>query len=336
MDAPLIITSGEPAGIGPDIILKYLLSNEPKPALVLGDPAVLAARARKLGLFCTIHETDAQTFFNASSVAFRPNMIYVSPVSTIAPVVPGQLNPLNAPYVLRMLDEAIEACTLGYVRAMVTAPVHKGVINQAGIPFSGHTEYLQEKTAAPHVVMLLANGDLRVALVTVHIPLKNVPRAVTQEAIIRVVKVVEAGLRRDFGIAAPRIAVCGLNPHAGEGGYLGVEEMLVIQPALNQLSQEGLTVSGPWPADTIFVPHHAKQYDVIVAMYHDQGLAAFKQASFGEGVNVTLGLPILRVSVDHGTALSLAGTGEADASSLGSACALASVLIKNRFERASS
>jgi 4-hydroxythreonine-4-phosphate dehydrogenase len=239
-----------------------------------------------------------------------------------------------------MLDQAVAACMAGEASAIVTAPVHKGVINDAGVAFTGHTEYLQMKTDTPRVVMLLANeyhvsGAIHVSLVTVHITLSQVARAISIENIVAVIHVVNQGLKQDFGIAHPRIAVCGLNPHAGEGGYLGYEEQKIIEPALHQLKDQGINVSGPWAADTIFVPRHAQHFDVIVAMYHDQGLAAFKQASFGEGVNVTLGLPLIRTSVDHGTALALAGTSEADASSLGSAHQLAEQLVRHRYAASS-
>lgn len=324
---PIVITSGEPAGIGPDIVLQYA-SHTDQPSIVLGDPSVLDERARQLGLMCSIQELGDCESFPERPVS---GTVYVWPVSVAERVIPGELNAANGPYVLALLDRAVEACQQGHAQAMVTAPVHKGVINDAGIPFTGHTEYLQMKTRSPHVVMLLANGGLRVALVTVHIPLSKVASSISVDGIVSVVRVVQEGLKHDFGIKQPRIAVCGLNPHAGEGGYLGDEEQRIIQPALEQLKTQGVTVSGPWAADTIFVPRHAQHFDAIVAMYHDQGLAAFKQASFGEGVNVTLGLPLIRVSVDHGTALSLAGTGHAEASSLHSACNLAYELVRHRY-----
>ncbi len=338
LSAPILITSGEPAGIGPDIILKYFSRmGAVQPCVVLGDPDVFSERARLLGLGCRIHCIEHSR--NRPNV-IEQGVLYMWPVNVAQPVQAGVLNPANSPYVLKMLDQAVAACMAGEASVIVTAPVHKGVINDAGIAFTGHTEYLQMKTDTPRVVMLLANehhvsGALRVALVTVHIPLSQVAGALSIENIIAVISVVNQGLKQDFGIAQPRIAVCGLNPHAGEGGYLGHEEQKIIEPALHQLKDQGINVSGPWAADTIFVPRHAQHFDVIVAMYHDQGLAAFKQASFGEGVNVTLGLPLIRTSVDHGTALALAGTGEADASSLGSAHQLAEQLVRHRYATSS-
>jgi 4-hydroxythreonine-4-phosphate dehydrogenase len=329
---PLIITTGEPAGIGPDIVLTSLLQSSQERllprAIILGDPVMLAERAKQLKLNSTI------TLLSSLDAPLPPDLpphhIPVFPIHTATPVVAGELNPLNVPYVLQQLDTAMTACQNGYASAMVTAPLHKGIINQAGIPFSGHTEYLQEKLQAPHVVMLLANDGLRVALVTVHIPLRLVPEAISIERIISVTTLVQQGLIHDFGIKRPRLALCGLNPHAGEGGHIGDEEIHIIQPAITQLQAQGLHVEGPFPADTIFVPHHSQHYDAIIAMYHDQGLAAFKQASFGKGVNVTLGLPIIRVSVDHGTALGLAGSGQAESSSLYSACILGKKLAEYR------
>ncbi|MES2206589.1 MAG: 4-hydroxythreonine-4-phosphate dehydrogenase PdxA [Pseudomonadota bacterium] len=340
--AAILITSGEPAGIGPDIVLKYFstvatanpLANS---FIVLGDPTVFSERARLLGLDCQIrcieHPRDKPK-------AIEPGTLYIWPVNVAEPVQAGTLNPANSAYVLEMLDKAVAACMSGDAAAIVTAPVHKGVINDAGILFTGHTEYLQVKTHTSRVVMLLANEHmaneaLRVALVTVHMPLSKVASSLSIENITAVIEVVNQGLKQDFGIVQPRIAVCGLNPHAGEGGYLGHEEKEIIEPALNRLKEKGINVSGPWAADTIFVPRHAQHFDVIVAMYHDQGLAAFKQASFGDGVNVTLGLPLIRTSVDHGTALALAGTGEADASSLGSAHQLAEQLVRHRYAASS-
>jgi 4-hydroxythreonine-4-phosphate dehydrogenase len=239
--------------------------------------------------------------------------------------VAGRLDPANAEYVLALLDRALAGCRSGEFAAMVTAPVHKGVVNEAGVHFTGHTEYLAEKTGTPLVVMMLAgstgNGPLRVALATTHLPLKEVPAAITQDLLERTLRILTADLRDRYGLAGPRILVAGLNPHAGEGGYLGSEEIDVIIPVLDKLRGEGMQLSGPHPADTMFTPPVLAQGDAVLAMYHDQGLTALKYATFGHGINVTLGLPVIRTSVDHGTALALAGTGRADPGSLFAALA---------------
>jgi 4-hydroxythreonine-4-phosphate dehydrogenase len=226
---------------------------------------------------------------------------------------PGRLDPANSPYVLAMLERALQGCLKGQYQAMVTAPVQKSVINDAGIAFTGHTEFLAEQAAAPHVVMMLVGGGLRVALATTHLPLAEVPRALSRESLVKTLKVLDADLRRRFRIAQPRILVAGLNPHSGESGHLGREDIEIIEPAIRE---SGVDASGPIPADTLFVPERLKHADAVLAMYHDQGLPVIKFASFGRGVNVTLGLPFVRTSVDHGTALDLAGTGKADPGSL--------------------
>jgi 4-hydroxythreonine-4-phosphate dehydrogenase len=246
-----------------------------------------------------------------------------------APNIPGKLSVANAPYVLNLLDRAIDGACSGEFDAIVTAPVHKGVINESGIPFKGHTEYLAARTGAPLPVMMLAAGTLRVALATTHLPLREVSAAITLESLCRVIEIIERDLRR-WGVASPRIGVCGLNPHAGEGGHLGDEEIRVITPAIAQMRERGMQVTGPIPADTIFVPRILADYDVVLAMYHDQGLPVIKHAAFDRAVNVTLGLPIVRTSVDHGTALDLVGTGRADASSLVAAVRLALELGQQR------
>lgn len=291
----IAITTGEPAGIGPQI------SRAALDALPNGVEAVL------IGDAALIKSTAAQTEHIALEV----------------PVTPGQLDPRNAEYVLKVLDRAIAGAQSGEYDAIVTAPVHKGVINQAGIPFTGHTEYLADKTRTGHVVMLLASAQLRVALATTHLPLRQVPVLLTSLLLQQTFEVLHADLVHRFGLPEPRIAVCGLNPHAGEGGHLGREEIDVIAPAIAAARARGMNLEGPLPADTVFVPAIAARFDAIVAMYHDQGLAPFKQLSFGDGVNVTLGLPFVRTSVDHGTALDLAGTDRADADSLRAAIRLA-------------
>jgi 4-hydroxythreonine-4-phosphate dehydrogenase len=275
---------------------------------------VLRERARLRGL---PFELPAYT-----SRATAPAVSILS-IPVAAPVTPGRLDPLNAPHVIALLDRAIDGCSSGEFDAMVTAPVQKSVINDAGIAFSGHTEYLAERTRTEHVVMMLVGGGLRVALATTHLALSAVPGAITRDSLERTLRIVDSDLRRRFGIARPRILVAGLNPHAGESGYLGREEIEVIGPAIRALAAEGLAVSGPYPADTLYAPRTLEDADATLAMYHDQGLPVLKHASFGRGVNVTLGLPIVRTSVDHGTALGLAGHGEVDLGSLREALALA-------------
>ena len=312
-DLPVIaVTSGEPAGIGPELCLRLVEDNVqrlPSHLVVLADRDLMEARARCMGAVCQ---------FRAWQPGLRPepgslDILHV-PLSQIS--LPGQLAPANAHYVLQLLDRAVAGCLSGEFAAMVTAPVHKGVINDAGIAFSGHTEYLAEKTGTPRVVMMLAGGGLRVALATTHLPLKDVPAAITQDSLEQTLRVLHADLGRKYGLDSPRILVAGLNPHAGESGYLGREEIEVISPVLERLRGEGMQLLGPLPADTMFTPPVLAQGDCVLAMYHDQGLTALKYASFGHGINVTLGLPIIRTSVDHGTALELAGTGRADPGSL--------------------
>lgn len=313
--AALAITVGEPAGVGPELCLRLAERKWALPLVLIGDKTALDARAAALGL------PVLPEFLAGDASPEHPVSIWNHPLPEF--VIPGTLNPQNSREVLYTLDTAIHGCVSGYFSAMVTAPVHKGAINDAGIAFTGHTEYLAEATNTERVVMMLVGGGLRVALATTHLPLKDVPAAITAESLISTLRIIEHDLRTKFGIAAPRIAVCGLNPHAGEGGYLGHEEQDVIEPVIDELLADGMQVYGPYPADTIFVPKHADEYDSILAMYHDQGLPVLKRASFGNGVNVTLGLPLIRTSVDHGTALDLAGTGRADPGSLFAAVELA-------------
>lgn len=313
MAQPLIaVTSGEPAGIGPELCLRLAERAFAIPLVVLGDRDLLQTRASQLGLGAErLRLRDW-----SPDVAPSAGTIDVLHVPLAVSSKAGQLDPANASYVLALLDRALQGCVQGEFAAMVTAPVHKGVINDAGVPFSGHTEYLAEKTATPRVVMMLAGKDLRVALATTHLPLKDVPAAITRESLETTLRILQRDMRRKYGIANPRILVAGLNPHAGEGGYLGREEIDVIAPVLDRLRGEGMTLIGPLPADTMFTPPLLSQGDCVLAMYHDQGLTALKYATFGNGINVTLGLPIIRTSVDHGTALELAGTGKADPGSL--------------------
>jgi len=310
----IAVTVGEPAGIGPEICLRLTERQWPVPLVLIGDRTTLDIRAAALGF-------PALPEFLAGTAPSHPVSVWNHPLPEF--VVPGTLNPHNSREVIATLDTAVHGCSSGYFAAMVTAPVHKGAINDAGIPFTGHTEYLAEATGTARVVMMLVGGGLRVALATTHLPLKDVAAAIEAESLTTTLRIVLADLHSKFGIDRPDIAVCGLNPHAGEGGYLGTEERDVIAPVIAALAAEGHAVSGPYPADTIFVPTHAERHDAIVAMYHDQGLAPLKRASFGGGVNVTLGLPFIRTSVDHGTALDLAGTGRADAGSLFAAVELA-------------
>jgi len=359
--APLVLTAGEPAGIGPDLcVLLAQMSlgacrtlvvdseNQPSrghflpispphgcsmgqeigkkgagavdlqpmipksdrlldgPLVILADHRVLTARAALLGLPFSLPEY----------VAGSGDRLSVLHLPAPAQVTPGCLDAANSAYVLATLERAIAGCLGGEFAGMVTGPVHKGVINDAGIAFTGHTEFLAERTGTAQVVMLLAGGGMRVALATTHLPLREVSDAITPSSLQAILRILHAGLRRDFGIAVPRILVAGLNPHAGEGGHLGREEIEVIEPVLQQLRQEGMHLVGPLPADTLFQKKNLTQADAVLAMYHDQGLPVLKHASFGEGVNITLGLPIIRTSVDHGTALDLAGTGRIDAGSL--------------------
>ena len=282
---------------------------------------MLRERAERLGLPCLIQEYTREL---APTGAAGELTVLHQPLA--APAVPGQVDLRNAPAVLRLIDRAVLGCQRREFSAMVTAPVHKSVINDAGIPFTGHTEYIATLCRVPLPVMLLVAGKLRIALATTHLPLRAVPDAITHDGLVAVLRVLSAGLQQLFGIARPRIAVCGLNPHAGESGHLGTEEQRVIKPALNSAREFGLDVHGPYPADTVFVPRNLEIYDAVLAMYHDQGLPVLKYAGFGAAVNVTLGLPIIRTSVDHGTALDLAGTGRADTGSLLAAIRLAATL----------
>ncbi|HSS71469.1 MAG TPA: 4-hydroxythreonine-4-phosphate dehydrogenase PdxA [Casimicrobiaceae bacterium] len=305
--APTIaVTAGEPAGIGPDLCVRLAERSWPARLVLLGDIELLRERARRLRAGVRFAPYVARTACPAGAVEVAHFPLAVA-------AKPGEPDPANAKPVLSTLDAALAGCVSGEFAAMVTAPVQKSVINDAGIPFSGHTEFLAARTNAPHVVMMLVGGPpertLRVALATTHLPLAAVPAAITRESLVATLRVVATDLAAKFGIARPRIAVCGLNPHAGEGGHLGREEIDVISPAVGDARAAGLDVSGPLPADTVFVPAKLASFDCVVAMYHDQGLPVLKHASFGHGVNVTLGLPILRTSVDHGTALDLAADG---------------------------
>ncbi len=322
----IAISSGEPAGIGPDLLVQLAQHPHADQLVVLGDPSLLEARARLLGLPLQLRPFDA----GLAPEPQQAGSLQVLPVALAKPAEPGQLDVLNAPYVLEILRRGCQGCLDGEFDALVTAPVQKSIINDAGISFSGHTEFLAEACAAKQVVMLLAAGSLRVALATTHLPLAAVADAITPERIESILRVLHDDLQRRFAISEPRIAVLGLNPHAGESGHLGREEIEVISPVLERLRAEGMVLAGPLPADTAFTPRVLDSCDAVLAMFHDQGLPVLKYAGFGQAVNVTLGLPIVRTSVDHGTALELAGRGGADAGSLTEALALASQLASHR------
>jgi 4-hydroxythreonine-4-phosphate dehydrogenase len=315
----IVITSGEPAGIGPDACVMLAQADIDADLVVAADAGLLRSTAADLGL-----PLGVQIYApSLPRTAHRAGTLRVLPLPTAQPVIAGQLDKRNAPYVLALLDRACDGCSNGEFAAMVTAPVQKSILIEAGIPFVGHTEYLAARTRAALPVMMLLTGEVRVALVTTHLALADVPKAITRERLAATLRVVHADLGRYFRLDAPRIAVLGLNPHAGEGGHLGREERDVIEPVILEGRRAGLDLRGPVPADTAFTPQFLATADVIVAMYHDQGLPVIKHLGFGNGVNLTLGLPILRTSVDHGTALSLARTGKADAGSLRAALALA-------------
>lgn len=306
----IAITAGEPAGIGPDLCVMLQQQQFAADITLIADATLLASRALQLGL--------------------PPPSAKICHVALKSPATAGRIDPANSPYVLETLRLAAHGCLVGDYDALVTAPVHKGVINDAGIPFSGHTEFLAELTGTEKVVMMLVGGGMRVALATIHLPLSAVPAAITAEGLESTIKILHADLQQKFGISRPHIFVAGLNPHAGEDGYLGREEIEVINPVLQKLRQQGMQLTGALPADTMFSKLNLQQADCFLAMYHDQGLPVLKYASFGKGVNVTLGLPIIRTSVDHGTALDLAGSGKAHAGSLSAAIELAIELAHKR------
>lgn len=314
----IAISAGEPAGIGPELVLGLAAREWPADLLVYADPDLLAARARQTGQSVRLETADGHSGRPAGAGCLR-----VRPVPLDAPSVAGKPDPRNARAVLRALDLACDDCLDRRADALLTAPLHKGVINDAGIAFTGHTEYLAARSGAPRPVMLLVAGGLRVALQTTHLPLSAVPAAITRDGVEATLAVLDDGLRRRFGIARPRVVVLGLNPHAGEGGHMGREEIERIAPAVEAMRARGMDVRGPLPADTAFVEQHLAGTDAVLAMYHDQGLPVLKHRGFGHAVNVTLGLPIIRTSVDHGTALDIAGTGRADAGSLIAALSLA-------------
>ena len=325
---PIIaLTPGEPAGIGPDITLKIAQTDIDARLVCFADPELLKTRSETMGLSIIINTiTDP-----GKTPAHKPGQLTVYPIKLNEPSSPGKLNKNNSAYVLQTLKKAVGFINNKAIHALVTGPVHKGIINEAGIPFTGHTEYLAELTSGTPVMMLAAD-TLRVALATTHLPLSEVSSAITQAKLEEVIRILHHDLVSKFGINKPDILVCGLNPHAGEDGHLGNEEITIIKPVLDKLRKENISLIGPLPADSLFTPHYLQQADAVLAMYHDQGLPVLKHVGFGHAINITLGLPIIRTSVDHGTALEIAGTDKADIGSLQAAITLAIELANKHFK----
>lgn len=322
----LVLTAGEPAGIGPDLAIELAEQYQDYELIVIADPALLWQRAEQLGQVIDFELVD----LDLPPTTTAAGVLRYLPVQLAEPVEPGVLDKRNADYVLQTLLTAHQGCQSGQFDAMVTCPVHKGVINDAEIPFTGHTEFLAEQSGVDKVVMMLACDSLRVALATTHLPLREVSDAITSTSLHQVLDIIEQAMQTQFGIAEPNIAVCGLNPHAGEDGHLGSEEIDVIDPVIASFQEKGSAVSGSWPADTIFLKDRLENIDVVLAMYHDQGLPVLKHAGFSSAVNITLGLPYIRTSVDHGTALDLAASGLAKLGSLEAALAMARSMIASR------
>ncbi|WP_318363834.1 4-hydroxythreonine-4-phosphate dehydrogenase PdxA [Enterobacter sp.] len=321
----VVITPGEPAGIGPDLVVQLAQRDWPMELVVCADAALLTDRAAQLGLSLSLLPWQPEN----PPQAQRAGTLTLLPVALREPVVAGQLSVANGAYVVETLARACDGCLNGEFAALVTGPVHKGVINDAGVPFTGHTEFFEERVQASKVVMMLATEELRVALATTHLPIKAVADAITPALLRDVITILHHDLRTKFGIGEPHVLVCGLNPHAGEGGHMGTEEIDTIIPVLDELRAQGMNLSGPLPADTLFQPKYLDHADAVLAMYHDQGLPVLKYQGFGRGVNITLGLPFIRTSVDHGTALELAGHGKADVGSFITALNLAIKMIIN-------
>lgn len=324
----LVITPGEPAGVGPDLAIALAQQDWPVELVVCADPALLLARASQLNLPLQLREYQA----DQPAIAQQAGSLTILPVKTAVNVVPGKLDVGNSHYVVETLAKACDGAISGEFAALVTGPVQKSIINDAGIPFIGHTEFFADRSHCQRVVMMLATEELRVALATTHLPLLAVPGAITQASLHEVITILDNDLKTKFGITQPQIYVCGLNPHAGEGGHMGHEEIDTIIPALNTLRQQGINLIGPLPADTLFQPKYLQHADAVLAMYHDQGLPVLKYQGFGRAVNITLGLPFIRTSVDHGTALELAATGTADVGSFITALNLAIKMINNSNE----
>lgn len=321
----VVITPGEPAGIGPDLVVQLAQRDWPVELVVCADAGLLVERAALLGLPLVLREYSP----SLPAVAQQAGSLTILPVALKAPVTAGELNAQNGPYVVDTLARACDGCLNGEFAALITGPVHKGVINDSGTPFTGHTEFFEERAHASKVVMMLATEEMRVALATTHLPLKAVADAITADLLREVIAILHADLQQKFGIRQPHILVCGLNPHAGEGGHMGTEEIDTIIPVLDEMRAKGMHLSGPLPADTLFQPKYLDNADAVLAMYHDQGLPVLKYQGFGRGVNITLGLPFIRTSVDHGTALELAGQGKADVGSFITALNLAITMIVN-------
>ena len=317
----LAVTSGEPSGVGPELCARLPERKWPVHLVVIGDAELIEERLERAGRALVVRPWQP-------GMKPEAGIFDVLHCPLACPALVGRPNPKNAAYVLSTLDHALEGCMRGVFDGMVTAPVHKGVICDSGVSFSGHTEYLAAKTQTSQVVMMLVGGGMRVALATTHLPLADVPKALTQDRLTRTLEILHKGLVASFGLPRPRILVAGFNPHAGEGGHLGREEIDIIIPVLERLRAKGMNLIGPVPADTLFTPHTLREADAVLAMYHDQGLPVLKHASFGSGVNVTLGLPVIRTSVDHGTAFDLAGSGKADPGSLFAAVDLAVDMVK--------
>lgn len=317
----ILITPGEPAGIGPDVTVQIAQLKWPAQLVAIVDPNLLRERASQLGLPLTVTEITPDDKIEIQE--HEPGTLYVIPVKVMAPVIAQQLNVLNAEYVLRTLELASHLCKQNQAQAIVTGPVQKSIMQQAGIAFSGHTEFFAEQCGVAKTVMLFVLKEMKVALATTHLPLNQVPNAITQEHLRDVITIFHHDLQQKFEINNPNIAICGLNPHAGEDGHIGKEEIEIISPLIQTLQQENFNISGPYPADTIFIPQRLKEFDGILAMYHDQALPIVKYAGFDRAVNVTLGLPFIRTSVDHGTALGIAGTNAVDAGSMQAALQLA-------------
>lgn len=324
----VVITPGEPAGVGPDLVIALAQQAWPAELVVCADPALLLERAALLQLPLTLREYQP----DAPAQAQAEKTLTILPITLHGKTLPGQLDANNGAYVVETLARACDGCLSGEFAALITGPVHKGIINDAGVPFTGHTEFFAERSHRNRVVMMLATEELRVALATTHLPLLDVPAAITPQTLTEVITILHHDLRTKFGINEPQIYVCGLNPHAGEGGHMGREEIDVIIPTLESLRQKGIHLIGPLPADTLFQPKYLEHADAVLAMYHDQGLPVLKYQGFGRAVNITLGLPFIRTSVDHGTALDLAATGIADVGSFRTALNLAIKMINNSNE----
>lgn len=324
----VVITPGEPAGIGPDLVIALAQQAWPVELVICADPDLLLSRALQLSMPLTLRGYQP----GQPAQPQQAGSLTILPIAAPATIIPGQLNVANSAYVVETLARACDGCLNGEFAALITGPVHKGIINDAGVPFSGHTEFFADRSRRDRVVMMLATEELRVALATTHLPLAAVSAAITRQSLHEVITILHHDLQTKFGIAQPQIYVCGLNPHAGEGGHMGREELDVINPALDELRQQGITLVGPLPADTLFQPKYLQHADAVLAMYHDQGLPVLKYQGFGRAVNITLGLPFIRTSVDHGTALELAATGSADPGSFITALNLAIKMIKHSNE----